>query len=404
MFLFTISLMFFLCEPIEYNRFHDVHIAPDAARALTVSTIPIPRKVGSMEATVSDLKNQEVSSVNAPIETCLKTKKEPEQLIVGPVPKPHLVSLSLEILWGCNLRCTLCNVYRLEKKHIPFGKIEEILNKIPTLRQFVVIGQGEPLLHPDWLKIMDLVKKLGLKLHIVTNGMVLNEENIMAFPPNAIVQFSIDSFRPEIYKAMRPGGDLIKILRNLQLLAQLRPDVCIGLQSIITKKTYPYIHEIATFANQFNFSFNALYPGTGTIEMFNEHYPEQQHPLKIITSPRPCQEPFISLMVGIDGDIYPCCFMYGSLNKEKPQEHHIEYVADGKKYRTCAKQYKLGNIYTDDVYKIWNDVTITRIRNSIQTSYKQTKSYSRLHNEMDFEDDQGHDYCKMCALRWGKIC
>jgi len=323
---------------------------------------------------------------------------------VAPIPRPNLISISLEILWGCNLKCTLCNVYKLKKYNMPYEKIEAILNKVPTLQRFVVIGQGEPLLHPEWFKIMALVRSLNLQLHIVTNGMVLNEEYIRAFPKNAIVQFSIDSFRPEIYKAMRPGGDVGKVLRNLQLLATLRSDIRIGIQSIITKKTYPYIDEIAKFCEEFQFSFNALYPGTGTVETFNEHYPEQQHPRKIITSPRVCQEPFSSLMIGINGEIYPCCFMYGSLNKEKPLEHHIEYMADGKLDRVCVKQYKLGNIFEDDVYKIWNEPRICGARNAIYNSLNASKSYTELKKDVDFEDETGYDYCKICALRWGKIC
>jgi MoaA/NifB/PqqE/SkfB family radical SAM enzyme len=316
-------------------------------------------------------------------------------------PAPNLISLLLEIIWGCNLHCTLCNVHKIKHQVLPAAKIEEIFNKVPTLKYFTIIGLGEPLVHPEWYKIMDLINKYALRLTFVTNGLALTEEKIKSLPPNTGVTFSIDSFNQEIYKEMRPGGDLVKTLRNLQNLAEHRADVGIGIQSLVTKKTYPYINDIAEFAQKFGFGVNLLYPVTYSEEMYKEYYPETQHPLKIITSPRSCMEPYRSLMVGISGDIYPCCYVYGSIDKQQPVKYFDEYV-DGKANRVSTKEYKLGNIFTDDVYKIWNDAPICKIRGSIQNSLQKTKEYGQLRDETAYNDN--FNYCKICALRWGKMC
>jgi MoaA/NifB/PqqE/SkfB family radical SAM enzyme len=346
-----------------------------------------------------------VSSSTLPdsLATCGKSTAEPttEQGIEYRQPAHNLVSILVEIIWGCNLHCTLCNVHKIKSRLMSAEKIEEIFKKVPTLKYFTIIGLGEPLVHPEWYKIMDLIKKYNLRLNFVTNGLALHEEKINSLPLNTGVTFSIDSFNHEIYKAMRPGGDLVKTLRNLQNCAQHRPDVEIGIQSLVTKKTFPYINDIAIFAQKFGFGVNLLYPVTFSEEMYKEHYPETQHPLKVITSPRACMEPFRSLMVGISGDIYPCCYVYGSIDKQHPVEYFDEYV-DGKVNRVSTKEYNLGNIFEDDVYKIWNAVPLCKIRGSIQNSLQKTKEYCALRDETDYNDT--YNYCKICALRWGKMC
>jgi MoaA/NifB/PqqE/SkfB family radical SAM enzyme len=248
---------------------------------------------------------------------------------------------------------------------------------------------------------MEVIKRFQLKMHMVTNGMLWTDEKIMALPPQTIVQFSIDSFRHDIYAAMRPRGDLVRVLGNLKRLAELRSDVIIGIQSLITKQTELYLEEIGSFCRQFGFDFNVIYPGT-TKETYKEFYPERPHYLKNYTAPKGCAEPFTSVVVGIDGEIYPCCYMYGSLNKEKPGDKHIEEMVEGKINCVNAGEYRLGNIYVDDVYKIWNDKTMRSVRNAIYYSQNPTATYQELRNSTDLEN--GHGYCAMCALRWGKLC
>lgn len=93
--------------------------------------------------------------------------------------------------------------------------------------------------------------------------------------------------------------------------------------------------------------------------------------------------------------------MYGSIDKQFPVEYFDEYV-DGKVNRVSTKEYKLGNIFEDDVYKIWNAAPVCDIRGSIQNSLQKTKEYGELRDETDYNDK--HKYCKICALRWGKMC
>jgi hypothetical protein len=104
-------------------------------------------------------------------------------------------------------------------------------------------------------------------------------------------------------------------------------------------------------------------------------------------------------MIGIDGEIYPCCYLYGSLDKVNPAPHFDEYV-DGKNNRIFSERYRLGNIFKDDVYKIWNCRKELRIREKVRTPHDQDISYEQLRSAVDATED----YCRICAVRWGKKC
>jgi MoaA/NifB/PqqE/SkfB family radical SAM enzyme len=313
-------------------------------------------------------------------------------------PRYSLTTVLIEILWGCNLRCTLCGVRNTRHQRLPAAKIEEIIAKLPTVKILNIIGHGEPLLHPEWLAIMDIARRYGLGLQVVTNGMLLTEEKIMSLPQNTTLIFSIDSINPDIYRTMRPGGDLVKVLSNIVQLMKLRPDVNRLVNSIVTKQTYDHVEEMAMFCRDHGLSLNLLYPSLKEKE-HKEYYPDRPHPLKNRTVPNRCTEPFTSMMIGMNGDIYACCYMYGSKDKENPQDYFDEYV-EGKNNRVFNDDYKLGNIYTDDPYALWNMPKMQKIRGTIQDSYSCTKGYNELRDEIDVSKD----YCRICGVRWGKRC
>lgn len=78
----------------------------------------------------------------------------------------------------CNLRCKMCEVHSTcnQKKQnrgmLPFPVIEKVSSSaVPHgLREIIPSTMGEPLLYPDFDKILELVKRLSLKVNLTTNG------------------------------------------------------------------------------------------------------------------------------------------------------------------------------------------------------------------------------------------
>ena len=81
----------------------------------------------------------------------------------------------LEITNSCNLNCSFCSY---EKGH-SFLSIEEIydyLNQIKPICNYIYLHiLGEPLLHPDFNRILDYLDQLEMNLQLVTNGTLLNK-------------------------------------------------------------------------------------------------------------------------------------------------------------------------------------------------------------------------------------
>lgn len=89
----------------------------------------------------------------------------------------------LQITEYCNLRCKMCyewgeNGSYLDKKslhNLSSSKIEEIFEDLSNKNTYFELFGGEPLMHPDFKHIMELVKKYSCKIDIPTNGTLLSK-------------------------------------------------------------------------------------------------------------------------------------------------------------------------------------------------------------------------------------
>ena len=81
----------------------------------------------------------------------------------------------LDILRGCNARCAFC--YNQDKPHCK--RIDDIraeLDELCRLRnlQAVMVSGGEPMMHPNLLDVVRMVKAKGLVAILLTNGILLD--------------------------------------------------------------------------------------------------------------------------------------------------------------------------------------------------------------------------------------
>ena len=153
---------------------------------------------------------------------------------------PVLTHLEQEIIVGCNLDCSMCIGGKYRKEHglqyLTIDKLEEIIDKVPTLKTINIIGIGEPLLHPQWTEIMDLLMKRRLAVTFTTNGTLLTEENIKPIHPTAYVALSVDTLNPEAYKEIR-GVELEDTLEKVALLRKMKPHVNLFINAVVLKQT-----------------------------------------------------------------------------------------------------------------------------------------------------------------------
>lgn len=105
--------------------------------------------------------------------------------------------LYLEISNICNLQCTFCPEVLREKKILSPENFEKFaLQARPLTKQICLHLMGEPLAHPQFLKIMNICDKLNLKIFLTTNGTLLNRyaEQLLNWKSLEQINFSIHSY------------------------------------------------------------------------------------------------------------------------------------------------------------------------------------------------------------------
>ena len=92
----------------------------------------------------------------------------------------------IEITNICNLNCSFCSPVTRKKEFITLDNINHIFNEIKDYTDYIYLHvKGEPLLHPELDKIIDLANTYNLKVNITTNGTLLKDKiNILVNKPN----------------------------------------------------------------------------------------------------------------------------------------------------------------------------------------------------------------------------
>lgn len=128
-----------------------------------------------------------------------------------------------ELTNRCNLRCVHCASNSGPPRENEYGTDDwiRIVGELAALgcEELTLIG-GELLLHPGWEDIARAVKVHGIRLVLITNGMLVTEEILQKFIALDpwIIGVSLDGATPETVKAMRrvDGHDrVMKLLRDL---------------------------------------------------------------------------------------------------------------------------------------------------------------------------------------------
>lgn len=139
----------------------------------------------------------------------------------------RLFALPVAILYltdRCNSRCISCDYWRYGRTHMSMDLVRRLADELPRNgAHYVLLSGGEPLLHPDWEEIAARFKRAGLRVAMVTSGIMLPRfvEQIAALVDELYI--SLDGATPETYRAIRGVDGLNLIEQGARALAGRLP-------------------------------------------------------------------------------------------------------------------------------------------------------------------------------------
>lgn len=173
--------------------------------------------------------------------------------------------IGLVITHRCNLKCAMCFVWECgreadDRQELTTDEIYQLVKQIPRFSIITLTG-GEPLVRKDIDKIIEITSKR--KLHLVTNGTLLNQERIEFLLSKSakrlwnsgLVSVGISLEGPEdlhdqivqVKGAFKRTVDAISLISELKRKRSLRLPI-LDLKVVITKKNFRYLTDMYKLA------------------------------------------------------------------------------------------------------------------------------------------------------------
>jgi MoaA/NifB/PqqE/SkfB family radical SAM enzyme len=141
----------------------------------------------------------------------------------------HLARVYVEPTSHCNLSCRTCirNAWEEPQGDMSAGTWDRVLSslkELPSRPEVFFGGFGEPLVHPEILKMVEQAKPLARSVELITNGMLLTEEvarRLIQLDLD-VLWISVDGATAEHLADVRLGAALQQIFKNIERISILR--------------------------------------------------------------------------------------------------------------------------------------------------------------------------------------
>ena len=275
----------------------------------------------------------------------------------------------LELTYRCNLNCPYCYIgEERNKNELTTDDWFKVINQLPFYALPTIVG-GEPLIRKDFIEILEKAsKKTFNKVHLVTNGILINDEIINAFDKNKLLLLSVslDGYGETHNQNRGKEGIFDKIITNLEQVSKIKHKPMIDIKTIVLENNLDDLVKLYKLCSDMNFDYLSVaflrnnsyrqssvlhnefiqeYNGDYPIKLYfdMEHFKEvmkeieslskkskvqlrfspkfeyRKNPLESIekffkyneTKPiteiyKPCVYPYFTMMINPEGEVYPC--------------------------------------------------------------------------------------------------
>ena len=173
--------------------------------------------------------------------------------------------LQIEPVGQCNLSCTMCPIsLRSDRPQdgtpafLKFDTFLRVLDQWPQVAHLHLQGLGEPMLHPRFFEMVAVAVARGMRVTTNTNLTVLSRRRAECCVTSGLetIHVSIDSASAEGYAAIRVGGRLDRVLRNVGFLIEARERLGsslprLRLVAVVMRKNLDELSDLVRLASRF---------------------------------------------------------------------------------------------------------------------------------------------------------
>ncbi|WMJ81886.1 radical SAM/SPASM domain-containing protein [Clostridium sp. MB40-C1] len=255
----------------------------------------------------------------------------------------------IEITNVCNLACKFCPQTKRKPEFMKLETFSKILDEIKPHGKYVYFHvKGEPLLHPEIDKFLDLSHEKGFKVNITTNGTLINKVKDMIITKPALrqVNFSLHSF-----DGNEDSKNKDEYINNILLFvneANKKTDILVSLRlwnldknnilNLQKKKNHELLEIIE---KEFNLDYKIeekILPGRG-IKLSDRIYLNQDNEFKWPDLKEEeddgkgfCYGLRNQIAILVDGTVVPCCLDgEGVLNLGNINENHFSQIIESNR-------------------------------------------------------------------------
>lgn len=303
----------------------------------------------------------------------------------------HALPLAIVYLTDrCNSRCVMCDYWQYGQTFLSIDRAHELASKFESLdTRWVLLSGGEPLLHPAWDKVAEILSGGQRQLWLLTAGLALKKQAQKVAELCQNITVSLDGATTETYRSIRGVDAFSEVCAGIQALTKFGKQVSI--RCTVQRRNFREMPALVKLAHELGvrqISFLAidtlthvafarrqevqdnLAPGIDDIPVFDQVLLEMNarfaddfasgfiaespakllrlrqyfaaiHNLDTFPSVR-CNAPRFSSVFTADGNIQPCYFISNSenyLNLNHPKQLQLRHdIRSGQRSecKTCV--------------------------------------------------------------------
>jgi MoaA/NifB/PqqE/SkfB family radical SAM enzyme len=186
----------------------------------------------------------------------------------------HIQELPVLILFPhnrCNCRCLMCDIWKIRQvREITAEDLKPHLDSLRELKvRWIVFSGGEPLMHSDLTSLARLCHEEGIRLTLLTAGLLLERhaQNVTRWMDDVIV--SIDG-PPGVHDAIRSvPGAFSRLSSGIREARRLRPDIPVLGRCTVQKRNFQNLRDTVRVAHTLRLDSISFLAADITSQAFN---------------------------------------------------------------------------------------------------------------------------------------